>query len=322
MSFSELCHGLDAQLASNLSRFSKPTPIQYESIPLSLTGHDLIAIAPTGSGKTVAFLVPLLHSISKLLVEFQSQPSSSAAPQYPSPIALIVSPTRELCLQICEDAQSLSDGLQVVTHAIYGGEPIPIQLERIHSSGVHLLVATPGRIIDMIERRCLTVSHCKCLVLDEADRLLDMGFEPQLRALISALPTTQHRQTLMFSATFDSQIQELARQFLSESFKCVTIVASSKPDISERFLLLNRDEKLSVLQCLLLYSIPRSNCSIVFCATKQTANFLFQRLRSRFRCCVMHGDRNQEQRKIALDQFRSGECPILVGSSNEIKYSD
>jgi len=204
-------------------KYTKPTPVQRYSIPIGLAGRDLMACAQTGSGKTAAFCFPIIHNILRSGV----QPTGRSRKAFP--LALILSPTRELSSQIYEEARKFCYQTGIRAVVVYGGAPVVNQL-RDMERGCDLLVATPGRLSDLIERARVSLQRVGYLALDEADRMLDMGFEPQIRRIVEQedMPRTGERQTLLFSATFPKEIQRLAADFMSNYiFLAVGRVGSS-----------------------------------------------------------------------------------------------
>lgn len=204
-----------------LTKYDRPTPVQKYAIPFILAKRDLMACAQTGSGKTAAFLVPILNQIYESgPVQVKNQPRGGGrSKQYP--LALVLAPTRELATQIYDEARKFAYRSRVRPFVVYGGADVGNQMREL-CRGCHLLVATPGRLSDMIDRGKIGLDYCKYLILDEADRMLDMGFEPQIRHIVQDenMPGTGQRQTLMFSATFPKEIQRLAQviNYLREQY--------------------------------------------------------------------------------------------------------
>ncbi|ESO11363.1 hypothetical protein HELRODRAFT_194828 [Helobdella robusta] len=302
-----------------LSQYERPTPIQKYAIPIIVKKRDIMACAQTGSGKTAAFLVPILSQI------YANGPCSSASngssrpykqeKQYP--IALVLAPTRELASQIHDEARKFSYRSHVRACIVYGGADINAQMQDL-LKGCHLLVATPGRLVDMIERGKIGMDRVQYLVLDEADRMLDMGFEPQIRRIVEkdTMPATGVRHTLMFSATFPREIQILARDFLHNYiFLAVGRVGSTSENITQKVLWVEEYEKRVVLLELLAASGP-NNLILIFVETKQGADQLHAFLSmENFPTNSIHGDRSQRQREEALKAFKTGKTPILVATA-------
>ncbi|KAL5720460.1 RNA helicase [Ranunculus cassubicifolius] len=299
-------------------KYVKPTPVQRHAIPISLAGRDLMACAQTGSGKTAAFCFPIISGI--MTGQFAQRPSRGSRTAFP--LALILSPTRELSCQIHEEAKKFSYQTGVRVVVAYGGAPINQQLRELER-GVDILVATPGRLVDLLERARVSLQLIRYLALDEADRMLDMGFEPQIRKIVQQMdmPPPGVRQTMLFSATFPKEIQRLAADFLSGYiFLAVGRVGSSTDLIVQRVELVQESDKRSHLMDLL--HAQRENGShgkhaltLVFVETKKGADSLEYWLCSNgFPATTIHGDRSQQEREQALRSFKSGQTPILVAT--------
>ncbi|XAR60452.1 RNA helicase [Bertholletia excelsa] len=310
---------LGEALNQNIRRckYVKPTPVQRHAIPISLAGRDLMACAQTGSGKTAAFCFPIICGIMKGQFS-QRRPRGRVA----FPLALILSPTRELSMQIHEEARKFAYQTGVRVVVAYGGAPINQQLRDLER-GVDILVATPGRLVDLLERVRVSLEMIKYLALDEADRMLDMGFEPQIRKIVEQMnmPPPGVRQTMMFSATFPREIQRLASDFLANYiFLAVGRVGSSTDLIVQRVEYVQESDKRSHLMDLL--HAQRANgvqgkqaLTLVFVETKKSADSLEYWLCSNgFPATTIHGDRTQQEREYALRSFKSGQTPILVAT--------
>ena len=312
---------LDDHLLSNikLASYKTPTPVQKYSIPIVMGGRDLMACAQTGSGKTGGFLFPILSQA------YIHGPSAAAPPQgggmgYRSrkalPTSLILAPTRELVSQIYDEARKFAYRSWVRPCVVYGGADIGTQL-RSMERGCDLLVATPGRLVDLIERGRISLLNIKYLVLDEADRMLDMGFEPQIRRIVEGedMPGVNSRQTLMFSATFPRDIQMLARDFLKDYvFLSVGRVGSTSENITQSVEYVEDPDKRSVLLDIL--HTHGAGLTLIFVETKRMADSLSDFLiNQNFPATSIHGDRTQRERERALEMFRNGRCPILVATA-------
>lgn len=309
---------LDDHLITNikLSRYSVPTPVQKYSIPIVMGGRDLMACAQTGSGKTGGFLFPILSQA------FKTGPSTSPASgggfrqRKAFPTSLILAPTRELVSQIYDEARKFAYRSWVRPCVVYGGADIGTQLRSIER-GCDLLVATPGRLVDLIERGRISLANIKYLVLDEADRMLDMGFEPQIRRIVEGedMPDVQSRQTLMFSATFPRDIQMLARDFLKDYvFLSVGRVGSTSENITQKVEYVEDGDKRSVLLDIL--HTHAGGLTLIFVETKRMADTLSDFLINQgFPATAIHGDRTQRERERALEFFRNGRCPIMVATA-------
>ncbi|ODV79275.1 DEAD-domain-containing protein [Suhomyces tanzawaensis NRRL Y-17324] len=309
---------LDPLLVENvtLSRFIKPTPVQKYSVPIVAGGRDLMACAQTGSGKTGGFLFPVL-SESYMNGPAEVPASTGAFSSHKVyPTALVMAPTRELVSQIFDEAKKFSYRSWVRPAVVYGGADIGSQIRNL-DKGCDLLVATPGRLKDLLERGRVSLANIKYLVLDEADRMLDMGFEPQIRHIVQEcdMPDVENRQTLMFSATFPRDIQLLARDFLREYiFLSVGRVGSTSENITQKILYVEDEEKKSVLLDLL--SAGDAGLTIIFTETKRMADNLADFLYDQgFPATAIHGDRSQYEREKALAAFKSGTAPILVATA-------
>ncbi|KAL8456263.1 hypothetical protein ACS0TY_034469 [Phlomoides rotata] len=278
-------------------KYVKPTPVQRHAIPISLAGRDLMACAQTGSGKTAAFCFPIISGILRGQI-----PQRQRGVRTVFPLALILSPTRELSMQIHEEAKKFSYQTGVRVVVVYGGAPIHQQLRELER-GVDILVATPGRLVDLLERAKVSLQMIRYLALDEADRMLDMGFEPQIRKIVEQMdmPRQGDRQTMLFSATFPKEIQRLASDFLSNYiFLAVGRVGSSTDLIVQRVEFVHETDKRSHLMDLL--HAQRANgiqgkqaLTLVFVETKKGADSLENWLCiNGFPATTIHGDRTQQ----------------------------
>ncbi|KAM6955796.1 DEAD-box helicase 3 X-linked a isoform 4-T4 [Lycodopsis pacificus] len=324
----------------NLTRYTCPTPVQKHAIPIIKSKRDLMACAQTGSGKTAAFLLPVLSQIysdgpgeALQAAKNNGQDSGRYGRRKQYPISLVLAPTRELALQIYDEARKFAYRSRVRPCVVYGGADIGQQIRELER-GCHLLVATPGRLVDMMERGKIGLDYCNFLILDEADRMLDMGFEPQIRRIVEqdTMPPKGVRQTMMFSATFPKEIQILARDFLEDYiFLAVGRVGSTSENITQKVVWVEETDKRSFLLDLLNAtvipsdvpeSVPdpdkpvKESLTLVFVETKKGADALEDFLyHEGYSCTSIHGDRSQRDREEALNQFRSGRCPILVATA-------
>ncbi|XP_029980644.1 DEAD-box helicase 3 X-linked a isoform X2 [Sphaeramia orbicularis] len=307
-----------------LSRYTRPTPVQKHAIPIIKSKRDLMACAQTGSGKTAAFLLPVLSQIytdgpgdALQAVKNSGQENGRYGRRKQYPISLVLAPTRELALQIYDEARKFAYRSRVRPCVVYGGADIGQQIRDLER-GCHLLVATPGRLVDMMERGKIGLDYCNYLVLDEADRMLDMGFEPQIRRIVEqdTMPPKGIRQTMMFSATFPKEIQILARDFLEDYiFLAVGRVGSTSENITQKVVWVEETDKRSFLLDL-LNATGKDSLTLVFVETKKGADALEDFLyHEGYACTSIHGDRSQRDREEALHQFRSGRCPILVATA-------
>src|SRR4051794_27151568 len=282
--------------------YTEPTPIQLAAIPEVLAGHDVIGIAQTGTGKTAAFVWPIL---TKLMSgnRNDNQPRGMRA--------LFVAPTRELVVQIEENIRAYARHLPLRMATIFGGVSERPQIEALRS-GVDLVVATPGRLIDLMGQRQTNFSGIKFLVLDEADRMLDMGFLPPIRQIVKALP--KQRQTLMFSASFSREIEKLTHEF-QRSPKVIEIGRRANP--AETVTQFVYDVRPHLKSALLLHLLadPQFDTVLVFARTKHGADRIARRLeQSGIRTGTIHSNRSQNQRLRALKDFKSGAVRVLVAT--------
>lgn len=317
--FSAVELGEITRMNLELCRYTKPTPVQKHAMPIISSGRDLMACAQTGSGKTAAFLVPILNKINRDGPGPRPEPTGTRRKQYP--LALILAPTRELAQQIYDEALKFSYRSHVRPCVVYGGADFRDQVRQL-DRGCQLLVATPGRLVDMMERGHIGLDCVRFLVLDEADRMLDMGFEPQIRKIVegedSTMPPVGERQTVMFSATFPHQIQRLAGQFLhNHLYLTVGRVGAASDNITQRFEYLGDGDKRSCLLDLLDHSpLDSDNLTLVFVETKKGADMLEEFLyREKYPVASIHGDRSQYERESALAAFRNGRTPVLVATA-------
>ncbi|KAJ7128055.1 P-loop containing nucleoside triphosphate hydrolase protein [Mycena filopes] len=317
---------LDPVLLENIgyAHYTTPTPVQKYSIPIVAGGRDLMACAQTGSGKTGGFLFPILSaSFTQGPRPPPEQPQSQlgySRSRKAFPTALILAPTRELVSQIHEEARKFAYRSWVRPAVVYGGADINQQL-RLIERGCDLLSATPGRLVDLIERGRISLSNIQYLVLDEADRMLDMGFEPQIRRIVQGedMPGVRDRQTLMFSATFPRDIQMLAKDFLKDYvFLSVGRVGSTSENITQKIEYVEDNDKRSVLLDILASDGKEGSLglTLVFVETKRMADMLSDFLMGQnLPATSIHGDRTQREREMALQTFRTGRTPIMVATA-------
>jgi superfamily II DNA/RNA helicase len=276
--------------------YTEPTPIQEQTIPIILEKKDLIGAAQTGTGKTGAFVIPIIHQILE-------NPSDHTQ-------ALILSPTRELAQQIDEQIFALGYHTGITSATIIGGEDFSQQAKAIRS-GVDIIVATPGRIIDQTKVLDIEFGHVKFLVLDEADRMLDMGFLPDVTKIIEKLPT--ERQTLLFSATMPQQIKDLANRFMKDPEKVEIAIEKPSGSITQKAYFVDQKKKLELVQDVL--DELKWESSIIFCATKRGVDELERLLQKKgIKAGSIHGDRDQDERNKSLHAFKSGEVPVIVAT--------
>jgi ATP-dependent RNA helicase RhlE len=270
-------------------------PIQELALPDALAGHDVLAKAPTGSGKTLAFGLPIVERIP---------------PEAAAPAALVLVPTRELALQVTDELTRIGAVKQLRVATIYGGAPLGAQAKR--ARGAHVLVATPGRLQDLFERRLVSLDTVGVLVLDEADRMLDMGFRPQVERIVRQLP--KDRQTMLFSATLDGEVGDLARSYTRNPsrFEAAPLRQHDDVAVDHAFVSVTAADKLDRL--LELLEADRG-LALVFVRTKRGADRLAKKLRDRgVDANAMHGDMTQGARERALERFRNGRTTTLVAT--------
>ena len=273
----------------------EPFRIQALVLPDALAGLDVLAKSPTGSGKTLAFALPIVERTT---------------PADARPSALVLVPTRELAAQVSAELESLVPAKGLKVAAVYGGVPLNAQAKRAKSA--HVLVATPGRLQDLAERRLVDLSHVRILVLDEADRMLDMGFQPQVDKIVRMLP--RDRQTMFFSATLDGPVGELARNYTNSPSRFEAALAEEQEpgEIEHHFVPVTADTKVETL---VKHIKSSSGLTLVFVRTKRGADKLVQKLtRQDVRAVAMHGDMSQGARERALARFESGKVTTLVAT--------
>jgi ATP-dependent RNA helicase RhlE len=302
-----LIHFLDLGLSPPIlgalaaERYTTPTPIQIHAIPPTLAGRDLCGIAQTGTGKTAAFALPILQRLSSLA-------------QRPVPYscrALVLSPTRELASQIADSFRTYGSGLRLSTAVVVGGVAIGKQRQQL-ARGVDILVATPGRLLDLSESKALSLSSVQILVLDEADRMLDLGFIHALRRIVKLLPRS--RQTLLFSATMPRAIAALAGEFLTDPAKVVvTPAATTVERVDQTVIFVAADRKRELLAAML--HDPAFERVLVFTRTKRGADRVAHHLAGAgVKVTAIHGNKSQPQRERALASFRDGQARVLVAT--------
>ena len=293
-SFSEL--GVPTRIVDLLAErdINTPFPIQAHVLRDALAGRDILAKAPTGSGKTLSFAIPIVERLD-------------VGDRRPSTLVLV--PTRELASQVALEIASIApSGVEVAT--VYGGVPIHAQAKRARNA--HVVVATPGRLNDLLERKAITLDAVRILVLDEADRMLDMGFKPQVDRIVRRLPSS--RQTMFFSATLDASVGELARAYTSDPVRCeaAPIVIEASEEVEHRFVSVNAEDKVSTLAELLR---EERGVALVFVRTRRGAERLVKKLAfHQVDAVAFHGDLSQGQRERALKRFETGKASTLVAT--------
>jgi len=303
-SFDSAPFGKKIRLALKEAGFAAPTPIQAQGWPLAVRGDDMVSVAKTGSGKTLVFLLPAFRMISK------GQLDGSAGPD-----AIVLAPTRELATQIEQVAVKFAACVDVRTAIVYGGVPKPPQVKALRAKP-QLVVATPGRLMDLMQEGSVNVGNTSFLVLDEADRMLDMGFEPQMEAIMKNIPA--ERQTLLFSATWPKSVKKLASKYLKQGAVSVNVgeteELSANKAVSQEFFALDDDEKENKLWRI-LYDMGEKTKIIIFANTKNRINKLQKEVwKNGYDCIAMHGDKTQQERDDSLKKFKSGEVPVMLAT--------
>ncbi len=291
--FSEL--GLAPKLLEILekARFSSPTPIQEQAIPVALQGEDVIGIAQTGTGKTLAFSLPMIQQISRT-----------------KGMGLVVVPTRELALQVDETLEKIGLPIGLRRAVLIGGAAMNRQLDSLKKKP-HIIVATPGRLIDHLRTNKALLNNVQVLVLDEADRMLDMGFEPQIREVLANVP--RERQTLLFSATMPSEIVTIAARYMKKPTRIeIARAGTAAETVTQEAYIVGKEDKIRLLDFLL--SLPHKN-ALVFSRTKHGARKIARAIREMGHTSAeLHANRTLGQRRAALDSFKRGEVRVLVAT--------
>jgi ATP-dependent RNA helicase RhlE len=294
--------------------YTEPTPIQVAAIPLISAGHDIIGIAQTGTGKTAAFVLPILMKLAESKQRVTQAYNAARNRQSGSdrgPRALVVAPTRELVVQIEENVRAYAKHVPLRMATVFGGVSERPQIEALRSD-VDLVVATPGRLVDLMDQRVANLSGIEFLVLDEADRMLDMGFLPPIRRIVKALP--QKRQTLMFSASLSREIEQLTHQF-QQSPKIVQIGRRANPAETVTQFAYEVPPHLKSALLLHLLGDQQFDTVLVFARTKHGADKIARRLESSgIKAGTIHSNRSQNQRLRALKDFKSGAVRVLVAT--------
>jgi ATP-dependent RNA helicase RhlE len=299
--FSDLGLAAPLQQALAAKGYDNPTPIQAQAIPALLEGRDLCGIAQTGTGKTAAFALPSLHRLS---AQFKPRPPKGCR-------MLVLAPTRELASQIAVSFTAYGKNLRLSVQTVFGGVPINRQIRQL-AAGVDILVATPGRLLDLIDQHALTLRDVEIFVLDEADQMLDLGFIHALKRIHNLLP--KKRQSLFFSATMPKTIADLGDSFLTDPIKVSVAPPATTAERVDQFVtFVNQKEK----QALLTLTLQKETIdrALVFTRTKHGADRVVKHLHAAgIQANAIHGNKSQPQRERALAAFRSGEAPILVAT--------
>ncbi|GJN37344.1 hypothetical protein PR202_gb26285 [Eleusine coracana subsp. coracana] len=282
--------------------FAAPTPIQAQSWPIALKGRDIVAVAKTGSGKTLGYLLPGFMLLKRL------QQNSREGPT-----VLVLSPTRELATQIQDEAIKFGRSSRISSACLYGGASKGPQLRDLER-GADVVVATPGRLNDILEMNKVSLRQVAYLVLDEADRMLDMGFEPQIRKIVKQVPP--RRQTLMYTATWPKEVRKIASDFMVNPIQVNignTDQLVANKSITQHVEVISHGEKSRRLEQILRSQEPGSKI-IIFCSTKRMCDQLARNLSRQYGAAAIHGDKSQPERDSVLSDFRSGRCPVLVAT--------
>ncbi|KAK9052653.1 hypothetical protein SSX86_029283 [Deinandra increscens subsp. villosa] len=318
---------IESRLSSELLKaveragYKTPSPIQMAAIPLGLQQRDVIGVAETGSGKTAAFVLPMLTYITRL-------PPISEENEAEGPYAVVMAPTRELAQQIEEETVKFAHYLGIKVVSIVGGQSIEEQGFKIRQ-GCEVVIATPGRLIDCLERRYAVLNQCNYVVLDEADRMIDMGFEPQVVGVLDAMPSSNfkpenedeeldekriYRTTYMFSATMPTAVERLARKYLRNPVVVTIGTAGKATDlITQHVIMVKESEKMPRLQKLLNDLVDKT--AIVFINTKKAADHVSKTLeKAGYRVTTLHGGKSQDQREVSLEGFRTKRFNVLVAT--------
>lgn len=301
-------------------RYTRPTPVQKHSIPIIQSGRDLMSCAQTGSGKTAAFLLPTIDLMLREGPPELPSATTGTGGFYPNatrkayPVSLILAPTRELASQIYEECRKFCFKTGIRAMVVYGGADVRTQFREM-DKGCDLLVATPGRLMDLIDRARCSVELVRHLIFDEADRMLDMGFEPQIRKIVEQSGMPEDRKTTMFSATFPKEVQLLAKDFLYDYvYLTVGRVGATASQITQQLRYVEEFNKFRELKRLLEEQVEEG-LTLVFVETKRKADELENSLRNEgYPTTSIHGDRAQWEREEALRLFKSGKLPILVAT--------
>lgn len=287
--------GIAPRLLSILesNKYINPTPIQHQAIPAGLEGKDVVGIAQTGTGKTLAFGIPMVQRLAELKGQ-----------------GLVVLPTRELALQVDETLQKIGRQIGLKTAVLIGGASMHAQIQAIRKQP-HVIIATPGRLVDHLQQRTLALNQVKIVVLDEADRMFDIGFAPQIKQILSLVP--KERQTMLFSATMPHEIMLLAKQYMKMPLRIeVAPAGTSASNVEQEVFIVAKDMKMQLLDKLLT---DNAGTVLVFSRTKHGAKRIARQIRDMNHEAVeMHSDRSLAQRRNALDGFKTGKYRVLVAT--------
>mmetsp|Transcript_2064 Transcript_2064/g.4467 ORF Transcript_2064/g.4467 Transcript_2064/m.4467 type:complete len:487 (+) Transcript_2064:244-1704(+) len=318
-SFSDAPFAKPIQQALQDAGFTEPSPIQARAWPVALAGKDLIAVAKTGSGKTLGFLLPVFHRISTNDLPGTAQESSSSSSSATAPMCLVLSPTRELAIQIHGECVKFGSCINIRSSCVYGGTSVKDQTKQLKKEDPQVLIATPGRLCDLLERKVLSLSNCPFAILDEADRMLDMGFEKQLTTVMNVLPA--ERQTLFFTATWPKSVRRVADKFLRKGETTEIFIGgagdgelAANKSVTQTFLEAQDDEKDKKLYDLLC-GMDDSASVVIFANTKRRVDFVAKTFwQEGFSTVAVHGDKPQHERDASLKKFINKESNIMVAT--------
>jgi len=289
---------IEPRLKANITKkgYISPTPIQDQTLAPGLEGKDVIGIANTGTGKTAAFLIPI---INKMLLNHSEQ-------------AIILAPTRELAVQIEEEFKDFAKGFGLTSALCIGGTNLYLQ-ERMFKQPVNFVIGTPGRVIDLLKRKVFTLNRFKNIVLDEADRMVDMGFIKDIRLILSHLPTD--RQSFFFTATLEAKVEELIRQFMKNPVKVSMQVRQTSGNIEQDIVHVPNDKKAKENILVQMLKQPEYEKVLIFCRTKHGADKVANALHHNYiKANAIHGNKSQNYRLKSLDQFKKGQVQVLVAT--------
>mmetsp|Transcript_22541 Transcript_22541/g.40674 ORF Transcript_22541/g.40674 Transcript_22541/m.40674 type:complete len:494 (-) Transcript_22541:33-1514(-) len=302
--------------------FTAPSPIQAQSWPVAVGGRDLIAVAKTGSGKTLGFLLPVFHRISTNSLPGGAIAIVKRGSKTPSPLCIVLSPTRELAIQIHGECSKFGAPIGISSECVYGGTNVQDQIKQLRKNTPQVVIATPGRLCDLLERKSLALGGCHFVVLDEADRMLDMGFEPQLKQIMAVLPPDKSlRQTLFFTATWPKAVRRVAATFLRKEETTEVFIDGTadgelvaNKSVSQTFIEAQDDEKDKKLYEILC-ALDEKASVVIFANTKRRVDFVAKLFwQEGFSTCAVHGDKPQHERDASLQNFVNKQCAILVAT--------
>lgn len=317
--FSDAPFAKPIQQALQTAGFTKPSPIQSRAWPIAVSGKDLIAVAKTGSGKTLGFLLPVLHRISTNDFPVTSGEGANIGGGVVAPLCTILSPTRELAIQIHGECVKFASCMSIKSECVYGGTNVQSQSKQLKASNPQIVVATPGRLCDLLERNILSLSKSPLCILDEADRMLDMGFEKQITTIMKELPT--ERQTYFFTATWPKAVRRMAAKYLREGETTEIFIGgagdgelAANKAVTQTFIESQDDEKDKKLYDLLC-GLEETASVVVFANTKRRVDYVANAFwQEGFATVAVHGDKPQHERDASLKKFINKESTIMVAT--------